>query len=257
MPSQVQSLGLFLDFYLVRVAEKRQIGRVAQSAVLASRCLQILARASPSDTLTVVIGAATGMLQRLFTTWSAIFGSIHLTYRRITTYNTIMKNSASTPPELQAAIAATLQKIGEQIVAARRAKRLTQTDLAGMLGVDQNSVSKYEKGDVDLSIGRLMHLGSVLGVDWIDLINPPKFKMVGFPGKLDGEAFVKNVPRPDEDYDGYIRRMVEGLISEKLQESESRLLERLAADRLEQDKAKLEIRNGDPAVRISNSSSTT
>jgi transcriptional regulator with XRE-family HTH domain len=185
------------------------------------------------------------------------FLETRLTYGCNTTYNSIMKNSASAPKELQDAIADALRKIGEQIIAVRRARRLTQTDLAGMLGVDQNSISKYEKGDVDLSIGRLMHLGSILGVDWIELVRPPKFKMIEYPGQPNSVTSVKNLPRPDEDHDAFIRRMVEGLISEKVQESESRILERLTADKLEEYEAKRGVTNGDPAVGRSNSSSTT
>jgi transcriptional regulator with XRE-family HTH domain len=59
-------------------------------------------------------------------------------------------------------------KVGQQIREARKAKGMTQDDLAQKLGVGKPTISKYETGDVNASLEMLDRIAKVLGLE-IDL----------------------------------------------------------------------------------------
>lgn len=61
------------------------------------------------------------------------------------------------------------QKIGARILAARRAKGLTQTDFGELIGVTFQQVQKYENGANRLNGSRITRVTEVLGVtvNWL------------------------------------------------------------------------------------------
>lgn len=57
-----------------------------------------------------------------------------------------------------------------RIKEARKAAGLTQSELAEKLGVNRATVSKYESGDIDISIRQLARIAEILGVPVQDLM---------------------------------------------------------------------------------------
>lgn len=55
------------------------------------------------------------------------------------------------------------------LVEARKAKGLTQRDLAAISGRTQQYIGKYEKCDREIGVFELMELASFLGADGFDL----------------------------------------------------------------------------------------
>ena len=57
-----------------------------------------------------------------------------------------------------------------RIKAIRKAARITQEELAEKLSVNRATVSKYENGDISLSLEMLRKISSALNVDWTELV---------------------------------------------------------------------------------------
>ena len=53
----------------------------------------------------------------------------------------------------------------DSLVAARRARGVTQVELAGILGRPQSFVSKYERGERRLDLVEVVEIATALGVD--------------------------------------------------------------------------------------------
>jgi transcriptional regulator with XRE-family HTH domain len=70
------------------------------------------------------------------------------------------------------------QRVGMRVRAAREAARLTQQELAGMIGLARSSVANLEAGKQDITVSRLAMLAEVLKLDLADLIRegdlPPR-----------------------------------------------------------------------------------
>jgi DNA-binding XRE family transcriptional regulator len=70
------------------------------------------------------------------------------------------------------------QRVGMRVRAAREAARLTQQELAGMIGLARSSVANLEAGNQDITVSRLAMLAEVLKLDLADLIRegdlPPR-----------------------------------------------------------------------------------
>ena len=62
------------------------------------------------------------------------------------------------------------EEIGLRIKAARKEKKLSQTELANMLGKTLRSVQKYESGEIEPSIALLNTIANVLSVSSAELI---------------------------------------------------------------------------------------
>ena len=73
-----------------------------------------------------------------------------------------------------------MQKIGSRISEVRRARHLTQADLADMLHIANSHMSSIERGNTNFSVDLLIRLASVLQVsaDWILFINTPESQHV-------------------------------------------------------------------------------
>ncbi len=56
-------------------------------------------------------------------------------------------------------------QLGSMLRAARKAKRMTQSALAGRIGVTQSRVSKLEQNPHDLNVGQLLAWCSALGLE--------------------------------------------------------------------------------------------
>ena len=56
------------------------------------------------------------------------------------------------------------KQIGERIAEQRKLKRMSQTELANMMGKSLRTVQKYESGDIDMSISALRELASILDI---------------------------------------------------------------------------------------------
>jgi transcriptional regulator with XRE-family HTH domain len=57
-----------------------------------------------------------------------------------------------------------------RIKAIRKAARITQEELAERLSVNRATVSKYENGDISLSLEMLRKIAAALNVDWTELV---------------------------------------------------------------------------------------
>ena len=57
-----------------------------------------------------------------------------------------------------------------RIKAIRKAARITQEELAEKLSVNRATVSKYENGDIALSLEMLRKIAAALNVDWTELV---------------------------------------------------------------------------------------
>lgn len=59
------------------------------------------------------------------------------------------------------------QQIGSMIQEARKAKGMTQKELAKMLNVSQSAVKGYESGKQNLTIETMHKLSGILGIDFV------------------------------------------------------------------------------------------
>jgi transcriptional regulator with XRE-family HTH domain len=57
---------------------------------------------------------------------------------------------------------------------ARRAKGLTQVQLAALLGIQQGDVSKVEKGRMRISVEKAPKWSEAVGLDIVTLLYPPQ-----------------------------------------------------------------------------------
>lgn len=73
-----------------------------------------------------------------------------------------------------------MQMIGSRISEARRARSLTQADLADKLHIANSHMSSIERGNTNFSVDLLIRIASALQVsaDWILFINTPETKHV-------------------------------------------------------------------------------
>jgi HTH-type transcriptional regulator/antitoxin PezA len=64
--------------------------------------------------------------------------------------------------------------IGENIKAVRKSKQLTQPELANLLGISRNSLSRYENGTSAISTELLDRICQTLNVSYVDLVGEEK-----------------------------------------------------------------------------------
>lgn len=62
------------------------------------------------------------------------------------------------------------RRLIELLVAARKAKRLTQRDLAALSGETQQYIGRYEKCDREIGIFAMLDMARYLDVDGFDLV---------------------------------------------------------------------------------------
>ena len=60
---------------------------------------------------------------------------------------------------------------GQNIKAAREAAGISQTELAERIGTTRQQIGKYESGNQDMTLNRLVQIAVALGVDPDELIN--------------------------------------------------------------------------------------
>lgn len=82
-----------------------------------------------------------------------------------------MMKKAHAPDSIEAQQAA---RTGELIRQYRTAAGLTQTQLAGLVGSSQQVMARYESGEQEMSIGRLVRIASMLGVNPCKLLTDDK-----------------------------------------------------------------------------------
>lgn len=63
------------------------------------------------------------------------------------------------------------KKLGQAIAVKRKALDLTQDDLAGMVGVDAETISRFERGTTAPSIERLVVIARALGIGVGELLS--------------------------------------------------------------------------------------
>lgn len=63
------------------------------------------------------------------------------------------------------------KKLGLAISTRRKAKGMTQDDLAGVLGVDAETISRFERGTAAPSLERLFYLAQALGTGIGELLS--------------------------------------------------------------------------------------
>ena len=71
--------------------------------------------------------------------------------------------------------------IGRRLVEIRKARGITQIEMAKKLGATQSFVSKYERGDVRLTGGLIIKLAGVLGVSTDELLGVKESTVVKPP----------------------------------------------------------------------------
>lgn len=59
------------------------------------------------------------------------------------------------------------KKIGERIKIARLEKRFSRERLARKMGLRQQTIEKYEKGEIDISVITLIKISNALGISII------------------------------------------------------------------------------------------
>ena len=74
--------------------------------------------------------------------------------------------SPSTPPAARAHIAENIRRL-------RKSKKLSQEKLGELAECHRTYVSQLERGETNISVDRLERLAQVLGVDAIELMQPP------------------------------------------------------------------------------------
>ena len=63
-----------------------------------------------------------------------------------------------------------MSKLGGNLKKLRKHSGLSQGQIAGFLGVDQGTVSKYESGERRITVESLMKLSDLFGVDYLQLV---------------------------------------------------------------------------------------
>lgn len=76
------------------------------------------------------------------------------------------QSSPSTPPAARAHIAANIRRL-------RKSKKLSQEKLGELAECHRTYVSQLERCETNISVDRLERLAQVLGVDAIELMQPP------------------------------------------------------------------------------------
>ena len=61
-------------------------------------------------------------------------------------------------------------EIGQKIETIRESQKLSLDNMAASLGMSREGYRKIEKGETDISLGRLAQIGEALKVDWRRLI---------------------------------------------------------------------------------------
>lgn len=85
--------------------------------------------------------------------------------------------------------------VGARIRDRRRLMKLSQTELAGMLGISYQQLQKYENGSTALTLGRMMQMAQIMNV-------PPSFFYDGAPASTrpgdapDSEVIVRTRTQP-------------------------------------------------------------
>jgi len=90
-----------------------------------------------------------------------------------------------------------LKVVGE-LIRIRKAKKLTQTDLAKKLGIPQSSIGRVENGSVDVKLSRFVDLARVLD---LEVVLVPRKKLKRVRALLD-----ETEPEQQEDLPGELRK---------------------------------------------------
>ncbi len=77
--------------------------------------------------------------------------------------------------------------VGERVREFRKARGLSQTELAELMGTGQTQVSRIELAEHDLMFSTILRLSEVLGVDARELLEPEK---------KEGHVEVRTVTKP-------------------------------------------------------------
>ena len=105
-----------------------------------------------------------------------------------------------------AAMVKKLENPPNRIRELRKAKGLTQGELADAIGVKQNLIGRYETGDRELSLPRLRQIARALGTDVGDLLAPED----NTHGLTDDERDVIAAMRQGEGHARMIATVAEG-----------------------------------------------
>jgi len=60
--------------------------------------------------------------------------------------------------------------IGKNIQTQRKKCKLSQQDLADLVGVSERQIRRYEHEETELTINQLMRIATILGIDYISLL---------------------------------------------------------------------------------------
>lgn len=122
-----------------------------------------------------------------------------------------------------------MKEISEKIKELRKAKKLSQEELAEKIGITQASYFQIEKGKTELSVERLFQIASVLDVsafDLLDVVNQEKKQSEGSKKVKELEVLVnhwKELAETRNEKIKYLEKHLKGLSDALLEELSSRV----------------------------------
>ena len=104
------------------------------------------------------------------------------------------------------------QELGARIRSARKAKHLTQEQLAQKIGIKRATLSKYETGAIEPSISHVSAMAGWLGVDFYTLLGKSRSSIydTGFSEGMGIEEYLNNQIEELRQQSGYSWSELEG-----------------------------------------------
>ena len=62
------------------------------------------------------------------------------------------------------------EAIGKALRRARKSKRITQVQLSEMTGLARSTITKYELGQIEVSMANFIMICNALGVDYVEIL---------------------------------------------------------------------------------------
>lgn len=103
------------------------------------------------------------------------------------------------------------QYVGEKIKGYRKEKRLTQDELARLIGVKDNTISAYERGIIEIPHSKLLELAKALGIKYTALLPLEKDSLVVKESILD--YVVEAEKKLTEDQFAFFEKLLDKALS--------------------------------------------
>jgi transcriptional regulator with XRE-family HTH domain len=90
-------------------------------------------------------------------------------------------------------------RFGEKITRLKKAKKLSQIELASITGISRDAISKYERGDVLPSVEYAKRIANALGVSLDYLVSESDTEEVLDNNTVERIKQIQQLPEPDRD----------------------------------------------------------